>query len=130
MLTCPECRSQLIAREDASAFLVQESDIRDRPDFWPHVESAIKANREAVRTPWLFRWRWAVGAASVLIAVTAGLWLYPTLTSRSPAGEIQQPDRFRLNYVRIDEKPARTFLYQPKDTDMIFIWAGKNGGGV
>lgn len=131
MLQCPECRARLAKKEEASAWLIQESDTQDIPDFWPQVEATLKSNQgTTVNAPLLFRWRWALRAAGFVLAVTVSIWIYSYYKPHLSSDEIQQPDRFRLKYVRIAEEPAQTFLYQPKDTDMIFIWAGKNGGGM
>jgi len=33
---------------------------------------------------------------------------------------------FQIKYIRIYDKPARTYLFQLQDSNMIIIWAEKN----
>jgi hypothetical protein len=38
-------------------------------------------------------------------------------------------ERFQINYIKIDNKPARAFLFQLQESNMIFIWAEKINEG-
>ena len=36
---------------------------------------------------------------------------------------------FRINYIRIENKPAQAYIFQPQDSHMIIVWAQKNSSG-
>jgi hypothetical protein len=129
---CPVCEKKLIQREATRTLLAQE-DAGGPAGLWPGIRAGLKKPAEETR-----RWqstartwrRWALGAAGLLIAVLAGFWIY----QGSQSGRIQSRDEtgreFQIQYIKVGNAPARPFVYQPQDTNIIIIWAEKtlNGG--
>jgi hypothetical protein len=130
---CPRCQSRLVSREEARALLVRAGDLSGAAqNLWPGIRSAIRKEKSVrlparVRTGW--KWGWAWGAAAVLAGVT-GFWLLrssgvPKLSLSNATG----PDRFELEYVRVGGETANAYVYQPRDSDMVLVWAEKISQG-
>jgi hypothetical protein len=130
---CPRCQSRLVSREEAGALLVRAGDIGGVENLWPGVrrelEKAVRQDHPA-RSRSRRRLAWAWGAATVLAAVT-GLWLLrrDSRISGLPASNLPGPDRFELEYVRIGGETANAYVYQPQNSDMVLVWAGKSSQG-
>jgi hypothetical protein len=60
-----------------------------------------------------------------------GLWLLrrDSRISGLPASNLPGPDRFELEYVRIGGETANAYVYQPQNSDMVLVWAGKSSQG-
>jgi hypothetical protein len=127
---CPRCQSRLVSREEARALLVRAGDLSGvEENLWPGIRSELEPAKP-VRPPARIRpgrkWGWAWGAAAVL-AAAAGLWLLRS--SRTPdlsLSNMTGPDRFEIEYVRIGGETANAYVYQPQNSDMVLVWAGKN----
>ena len=126
---CPRCQSRLVSREEARALLVRTGDLSGIENLWPGVRSELgKANQTGhrARTRPVWKWGWAWGAAAVLATIT-GIWLLRGFrTSDMPTSSLPLPDRFELEYVRIGGEAANAYVYQPQNSDMVLVWAGRN----
>ncbi len=127
MENCPSCQKELVGREEARSFLIELNEVKEPRSFWPAVQGRIEAaeGKEAVRQPFLRPgWRWAVAAASFLVVVMVAVLIYKTFTpSRIQQKELTKT--FQINYLKIENEPAQAFIFQPKDSDLIIIWAEK-----
>lgn len=121
---CPSCQKRLAGMEEAQSVLLPEGVTKNRKDFWPEFAQAVEENnKKLVRPP---HWRLVYGAVALMAVIIAGAWfMFVTKTERVS----DLPDRFKINYIRIEDKPARAYLFQPKDSKMIFVWAEKNTEG-
>lgn len=128
---CPHCRARLAGRAEVKALLFREDEIGEIKDFWPRVKAAVESrDRERYPRSRLSRGKrlrvlaTALGAAAVLLIV-GRLMRRP---APPPAGETA----FRLHEIRIDDRPARAYLFQPQDSNMVFVWAEKaqEGGSL
>jgi len=136
---CPECGRRLASREEARRVLVQVSDVGDLDRLWPAISDRIRGirpslepnagmAREATARPRTV-WRFAAAAAGLALAVVMTLALLRFFRSPSiSGGGIAQgeTDQVQIHYVRIDNEPARTFIFKPHDSDVVIVWAGKN----
>ncbi|MCX6563308.1 MAG: hypothetical protein NTU60_06850 [Candidatus Aminicenantes bacterium] len=136
---CPECERCLASREEARRILVQVRDVGDLDRLWPAISDRIHGIRpllepdlglEREAAPTLKGgWRLAAAAAGMSLAVVLTLALVNFFRSPSiSGGGIAQgeTDQVQIHYVRIDNEPARTFIFKPHDSDVVIVWAGKN----
>jgi hypothetical protein len=136
---CPECGRRLAGREEARRVLVQVRDVGDLDRLWPAISDRIRGIRPSLEpdlgparevAPTLKGgWRLAAAAAGMSLAVVLTLALVNFFRSPSiSGGGIAQgeTDQVQIHYVRIDNEPARTFIFKPHDSDVVIVWAGKN----
>ena len=122
---CPICQEKLASREETKSLLIQESEVGNLEDLWPKVKVQLPREKRKERLFRLPRWGWAVGAVGLLAAVLIGIWLYrPFALDKSLEEELG--GEFQIKYIRVDNKPARTYIFQPQDSNMIIIWAEKD----
>ena len=123
---CRSCRENLASREEIRRILVQEGDIRGLDGLWPGIQGklnkAIKRDPRPARRKGLVLGFTAAGALAGLI--TGMLILNIFLTRFSPS--YRSGGSFEIHHIRVDNQPARTFVVQPPETDMILIWAEKS----
>lgn len=127
--SCPRCQARLASLEEVRELIVRPEDV-GRPTFlWARLMPKLSEELPARRLAGAFfrvGWRAAAVAASFLVLAAAGLWL---MKNTGPsARRIDAPPgsaRFELNYVRIQGETARTFVYQPRDSSVIVVWAQK-----
>jgi hypothetical protein len=125
---CPHCRARLAGRAEVKALLFREDEIGEIPDFWPRVKAAVESRETsgfAISRPSRgkrLRILAAALGAVVLLLIVGRLMRRP---GSSPAGETA----FRLHEIHIDDRPARAYLFQPQDSNMVFIWAEKTQEG-
>ena len=123
---CAACTAKLAAREEALAVLVQERDLVSVRDFWPAVSPRLHSGPAARSKAPNTTWRWAAVAAGLLAAVGAGLWLH-----RGPVGDVSADlsRKLQIDYIRIGDEPARTYVFQPQDVNMTLVWVEKDSEG-
>jgi len=130
---CPVCERKLIHKEELRPLLIKAGEVGDSGRLWPGIRAGLQSvpGKDGVpQSSAGARWRWALGAAGLLIAVLAGLWLYRgDRAGRIPSGD-EADRKFQIQYMKIGDAPARPFVYQPQGTKIIIIWAEKtlNGG--
>jgi hypothetical protein len=129
MEKCPECQKTLISREDVQDITIQERQCADSESLWDGFEDKVrktKRDRQHVFAP---RLSWAYGIAVVLMFGAAVLWFVFSPQYRKSRIEESLDGHFRINYMRIENKPAQAYLFQPQDSHMIIVWAQKNISG-
>jgi len=136
MESCPGCRKRLVSREEARLLLVQVDDVGDLDRFWPSIkeklgEKAKKDEKNLLSKPAMAKmWRLAAAAVTVLlIAAAVNFWLLrkPRLDTPLQGGPgPAETEQVQIHYVKIDNEPAQTFIFQPRDSNIIIVWAGKN----
>lgn len=134
---CPACRGRLVSREDARRVLVQAEEIGDLEHLWPSIQNKL-ANKDKkegmgmVTKPAMVKmWRLAAaGIAVLLVAAALNFWLLqkprPEGTAASGGLGPAKTEQVQIHYVRIENEPAQTFVFQPRDSNIVIIWAGKN----
>jgi hypothetical protein len=134
---CPGCRSRLVSREEARLLLVQADEVGDLGRLWPAIKQRLGGNERhgekggLPKSALVRKWRLAaVGLAVLLIAVAVNLLLLQTPRPEisTSAGEINaaEPEQVQIHYVKIENEPAQTFIFQPRDSNILIVWASKN----
>ncbi|MBC8359272.1 MAG: hypothetical protein H8E54_10075 [Candidatus Aminicenantes bacterium] len=123
---CSVCQEKLAGVEDVKSFLFQESDVGDMVEIWPVVKEELEEEKSREQRAVKPRLRWAVGLASLFVAAVVVVGLYFTLSSKKGPSMGDLQERFQINYISIENKPAKTYIYRPGDSNMIIVWAEKN----
>lgn len=123
---CPACQSHLASLEETKPFLVQESEIENLESLWPAIKSGLSEGKRKERLFFRPRLKWAAGVAGLLIAILAGIWLYSVFSPEKISPKQPLINRFQINYIRVEKKPARAFLYSLPESKMVIVWAEKN----
>lgn len=123
---CKFCQKRLADKTDVYSLLIPENDIENIKDFWPGVKTSLQNKEKDTLWPRLFLGKWVFRTAVFLAVVVTGLWVFNNQgRNRPPADEVSQ-ERFHINFIRVNNKPARTYFYQSKDSEMIYVWAEKD----
>jgi predicted anti-sigma-YlaC factor YlaD len=122
---CPSCQAQLASIKEVKAFLIHESDVQDSRDIWPGVKSAISAKKPEKHAFLAGYRRWSFAVVCLLAILIAGFLFDTVFVQNRGLKEQHENARFQINYLRVGEEPATPYLYHPKDSDMIIVWAEK-----
>jgi hypothetical protein len=130
---CPLCIEALAAANQIDSIGITPETVDPGVDLWPGVENRL-AVEERVETPAPKRikprprtWGWALAGAAVL---TLALLIPPAL-QQDPAstGEqnkiAAQDKKIIINSVTVENRPAKTFYFQPENKDRLIIWVKK-----
>jgi len=123
---CPACHKKLANQEEIKSLSIQEVDVEDPEGFWSALKAKISEEERKEQRLFWPRLRWVAGAASLIVVIVAGIWLYLTFFQNKGPSEEGLIERFQINYIRVENKPAKAFLFQPYGSDMIIVWAEKN----
>lgn len=118
--------SQIASRDEVKALIVQEDDVVDFRDLWPAVKNEVVAKKQEKKAVISLYRKWAFAAAGLVALVLAGFLFYSLLFQNGILTDQEGEAGFRINSIRVGDKPATPFLYQPKDSDMILVWAEKS----
>lgn len=123
---CVVCQNKMTSLDETKPLLIQESEIENLEDLWPAVKAGLSEGKRKERLFFRPRLGWAAGAVGFLVALVAGIWLFSIFTTdRGPSKEILI-ERFQINYIRVENKPAKAYLYSLHESKMIIVWAEKN----
>ena len=123
---CAACMGMLAAEEEVRAVMIQEQDLLGIKDFWPEVKlQLLEGPRIPVRSLKPL-WQWVSVTAALAVMVITSFWLYKDFGREETAGGGQ---RLLIDYVKIEDKPARAYVYKPQGVDMTLVWVEKNGEG-
>ncbi len=129
MDACPACRARLVSRDEARSILVQAKDVAGRTGLWAGIKGRLDETPQDAEipggTPSLL-WRWASGAAMLVAVAAAGFWLLRSGRSIDPRLERPAAESLRIDDLRVNGEPARAIIYQPRNSDMVVVWAEKN----
>lgn len=123
---CPACMNKVASVEETKSLLISEDEVGELLELWPAIKTELKEEKRKEKFPFRRRWKWAYGLASLLAAVVAVIWLYFAFTPDKGSSKETLVERFQINYIRIENKPARAYLFRPHDSKMIIVWAEKN----
>jgi hypothetical protein len=122
---CPACQENLASLEEAKSLIIQEGEVEGLEGLWPKVKVQLTKDKRKERLFRLPSWGWNIGAACLLIVVLLSIWFYQLAPpGKAPEKDITSP--FQIKYIRIYGQPARTYLFQPQDSNMIIVWAEKD----
>ena len=122
---CEACRRQLASREEVKDLIIQESEVEGFRDLWPAIKSGISERAPEKSPKYPLNRRWAF-AASIAVVILAGFVFFLTISQKGALLDQEGQARFQINSIRVGDEPATPFVYQPKDSDMILVWAEKN----
>ena len=132
---CPHCMEALAAVNQIDSIGITPGTVDPGVDLWPGVENRL-AVEESTQTPAPKRikprrrtWGWALaGAAALVLAL-----LIPPALQQDPANTgkqnkiTAQDKKIIINSVTVENRPAKTFYFQPENKDRLIIWVKKNG---
>ena len=123
---CEFCMSRVASRDEAKALIIQQDDVGNFRDLWPAIKSGVVEKKPEMKAAFFSHWRWAFAAASIVVVMLAGFLFYTILSQNGTLLEQEGEARFQINSIRVGDEPATPFVYQPKDSDMILVWAEKS----
>jgi len=129
MERCEFCQAGLVGRGAARSLFVAPEDFGAADRLWAKIGPSVTARgpqpSEHAAAPRL-RLAWAAGAVSLFVTAVVGFWLLSGIRTAGTGpgtGAVPAADRFQMDYVRVGGADARTFVYQPNDSEMIIVWA-------
>ena len=127
---CPSCQARLTSREEARSLLVQEDGLTPRQRLWHEIEAGLetrpKIKEREAQLLGQKRWRWAAVAVGLFIVGLTSFWLFKGYKQEKTMTGEEASERFRINYLKVENKPAQAYLYQPCESNMIIIWVEKS----
>jgi len=127
MSGCPLCSTKQAEVEEVRALLVQEHELEAIPDFWRKMKTRLQPKTAASPSGRFYPVRrWAAIAVGLAVAAATSLWLY---RGNRGVETTDRSEKMRIDYIRIEDRPARAYVYQPQDMDMTLVWVEKNGEG-
>jgi hypothetical protein len=126
---CPECQKKLISREAVQGITIREFQCGDADSLWNGFEQKVRRANENNRHVFGPFRRWVYAMAVLLLFVATAIWFVVSPPLRKARIEESLNEHFRINYIRVEDKPAQAYVYQPQDSNMIIVWAQKNFRG-
>jgi len=123
---CPQCQNDIASLDEAKLFLIQEGEVGDMEGLWPAVKARLSVSGRKKRHLSWPRWRWAAGAVAVVVAIVVGFWFYSTSLQNIGPREENMVGKLQINYMKIEKKPAQTYVYWPQGIEMVLVWAEKD----
>jgi hypothetical protein len=105
--------------------IIHEREVEGFRDLWPAIKVGVRETKPKRKEKDFINWRWAFASAGILVVFLAGFFLVTTLFQNGPLLDRDGEAKFQINSIRVGNEPATPFLFQPKDSDMIFVWAEK-----
>ena len=122
---CEQCMNQLASQDEVKALIIQQDDVADFKALWPAIKSGVVEKKAEREKRDFSRRGWAFAAAGIVAVLLAGFLFYTVLFQNGMFPEPEGEARFQINSIRVGDEPATPFVYQPKDSDMIMVWAEK-----
>lgn len=123
---CEICASQMASRDEAKALIIQEDDVKHFRDLWPAIRTGVADRKPEKKALFFLDRKWVFATTGFVALFLAGFLFYSLLFQSGTVGEQEGKVKFQINSIRVGDEPATPFLYQPKDSDMILIWAEKS----
>lgn len=130
---CPVCIEAFAAVNQIDSIGITPETADQGVDLWPGVEDRL-AVEERAETPAPKRikprartWGWALaGAAVPAIAILIPLALQHGPGNTGEQNEMTAQDKkIFINSVTVENRPAKTFYFQPENKDRLIIWVKK-----
>ena len=123
---CKRCMSRVASRDEAKALIVRQKNLADIRDIWPAIKTGIIEPKPERKGQFSFHRKWAVAAVCIVAICIAGILILNFFPKNGPLLDQEGEARFRINSIRVGDEPATPYVYQPKDSDMILVWAEKS----
>lgn len=125
-MKCADCLGKLAAAEEVRSLLVQEEDLVEILDFWSAVRPRLHVKPPVRGRTFGPFWTWVSAAAGLLVVILTGFWL---LKDNGAPDDPEYGLGLHIDYVKIEDKPARAYVFHPKDVEMTLVWVEKDGEG-
>ena len=123
---CPSCQEEMVTAEEAKYLLIQEDEMNLTGSIWQAVKAGLGTAQRKKRYLYRPSWGWAAATAGILVIIGLGLWvLFSGFPTKVPV-EQTLVERFQIKYLRIEDKPAKAYLYTVSEPKMVFVWAERN----
>ena len=122
---CSACLGKLAAKEEVRAVMIQEQDLVEVKDYWPEVKQRMQMSPNTLPRIPNKAWQWASAAVALIVLVLIGFWLVRGFSGGERTAISEQ--KLQIDYVRIEDKPAQTYVYKPQGADMTLVWVEKIG---
>jgi hypothetical protein len=116
---------RLASREEARSLIIHQREVEGFRDLWPVIKAGMGETKPKRKDKDIIYWRWTFAAVGTVVVFLAGFFLITTLFQNGPLLDQDGETNFQINSIRVGNEPATPFLFQPKDSDMIFVWAEK-----
>jgi hypothetical protein len=126
---CPRCQARLLSRDEAKSLLVAPEQVGGPEALWRRIaREAGRARPVPAMRPsgasLAFRWA-SVASLAAAVALT-GFWLLREIERPGAGtGAAAPAERFEIAYINVGGAPAQTFVYRPRGTDTVLVWASK-----
>jgi hypothetical protein len=123
-------RSRRLAnKEEILPLLLEENESEFLKNLWPRVHAGISDGGQEERYYPHSKWKWALVAAGMMIILLSGIWFFNFFDMNKASVDREFIDPFRINYVSIDNKPARAYVFKGPDSNMTFVWVEEKDKG-
>ncbi len=122
---CSSCQKELASVAETKPFLIQEGELDVPESLWPAIKARISQEKIKRRVLLPLRWRWAA-VAGLAVIITLGVWLLFVISPIKKPVEESLVERFQIKYIKVQDTPAKVYLYTLQEPKMVFIWAEKN----
>jgi hypothetical protein len=121
---CPDCSKLLAGIEEARPLFFHEDEAEKGANIWPGLRTKIcEVEETRVKPSFWLRWRWALGAACLSGFILVGFWFVQRPVDVAMTVQTGPDENLQINFIKVAEKPAGAIVYEPKDSDMIIVWA-------
>jgi len=125
LLTNESYHQKLADLNEVRSILVDEREVSGIPSLWPRIRHDLPTLRAPAAHGMRSGLRWAFQVLGLCMVLVLGFWLIRHRRPDNAPSAAGSPGSFRIQSIRLENKPATTFLYQPKDSKFIMVWAEK-----
>ena len=122
--SCPHCQKRLITQTEILSSLVKETNLEGLAPMWPAVRAKLNGRKREKNRGRGLGWQWGIAGLSAVILMAAVIFVFGFFSNGD--FQIMLENGFKVHYTQINNEPAQALLYQPQDTNMIFIWVEKS----
>ena len=120
---CSNCLEELVGPEEAQGILMREDPAGQSIDIWTGIQAGLCVEKDKKETLRYFpRLKWALGATGLVLFFLVGYWAVNQSNDTRLASSPMMDDQIQINYVRVEEKPAEAYVYEPQDSEMLLVW--------
>jgi len=123
---CPSCQKELVTVGEAKGFLIKEEETDVPENLWPAIRTGLAESEKKTRPLLRPGWKWAAVFTGLLVVIALGLSIFFGVFPDRESVDNSLVERFQIKYIRIEDKPATTYLYTLNESKIVFIWAEKN----
>ncbi|MFQ6082543.1 MAG: hypothetical protein ACE5WD_04190 [Candidatus Aminicenantia bacterium] len=128
---CVSCSTE-IEEDQLKNILINPNKVKIEINLWPSIYSRIKSEESFYKEKYRFssikKWHWAMITSFLLLAVimVAGINHFFLKRSRIEEDLIKQETRVIIESATVQGKPAKLYVFQPKNRKMSIIWMEPN----